>query len=671
MSTRSVLINIGALVAAAVVLLGAGADASGPAGAATIAQSSAVTLIGSVVDAQLTPLAGVTLTLERDGRVQATATSDRDGKFRFPAIAPGNYRVRADLKGFPQIARDVTVPPGVKSVQLPLVLVRAQDERVATSAPPPPPAPVNGPTGQPSASGGRAGGAGAGMGRIVGGVAAASPTADAQYIQIVPPQYPWYSTESYDHVPPNRFQSTAERPLSTFGADVDTASYSNVRRFLSQGQLPPSDAVRIEELVNYFHFGYAAPRDGRPVAITTEIGDCPWAPAHKLVLIGARARSSSAREIEGRNLVLLVDVSGSMAPPERLPMIRTALGMFVDTLRPDDRIAIVTYAGTSGVALPPTPAREREVIQRAIGSLSAGGSTNGGQGLILAYRLARQSFIPGGVNRVILATDGDFNVGLVNQTDLLRLIEHERDSGVFLSVFGVGTGNLKDSTMEMLADKGNGHYAYLDSLQEARRVLIHEGDATLETVAKDVKFQVEFNPAMVGAWKLIGYENRRLAARDFNDDRKDAGEMGAGHTVTVLYEIIPAGASVPEDDRAAGRPEVDPLKYQARPAVIRQAPDPAHAGEWLTVKVRYKQPEGEESALVSQPLRDGARPHHLPFASAVAEFGLLLRDAPNNVTRWDALSRRLARLEIPGDLREDAAGFKELVSIAAGLARLR
>ena len=330
------------------------------------------------------------------------------------------------------------------------------------------------------------------------------------------PYQPWPGFpppgETYSQFEPNRFHATLDHPLSTFGADVDTASYSNIRRFLSSGQLPPSDAVRVEELVNYFRFGYAAPRDGRPIALTTEVGDCPWAPSHKLVLIGARAATPAPREITGRNIVLLLDVSGSMAPPERLPLIKTALGLFVDTLKPDDSIAIVTYAGTSGIALPPTPARRRDVIQRAIGELNAGGSTNGGQGLILAYRTAREAFIPGGVNRVILATDGDFNVGIVSQEDLLRLIERERDSGVFLSVFGVGSGNLKDATMEMLADRGNGHYAYLDSLQEARRVLIREGDATLENVAKDVKFQVEFNPAVVSAWKLLGYENRALAS---------------------------------------------------------------------------------------------------------------------------------------------------------------
>ncbi len=487
--------------------------------------------------------------------------------------------------------------------------------------------------------------------------------------------YAWPGTgESYASIDPNRFKSAREHPLSTFGADVDTASYANVRRFLSQGQLPPRDAVRVEEFINYFRFNYPAPRDGRPIALTTEIGDCPWAPSHKLVLIGARAAAATARETGGRNIVLLIDVSGSMAPAERLPMIKSALGMFVDTLRPDDTISIVTYAGTSGVALEPTPIRERDRVQRAISYLNANGSTNGAQGLITAYRIARQAYVPGGVNRVILATDGDFNVGITSQGDLLRLIERERESGVFLSVFGVGSGNLKDSTMEMLADKGNGHYAYLDSIQEARRMLVREADATLETVAKDVKFQVEFNPAVISAWKLIGYENRALAARDFNNDRKDAGEMGAGHSVTVLYEVIPAGVNEPVN--ADDRPEVDPLRYQTespRPAPAAQPRSAANNGEWLTVKARYKQPEGERSDLISMPVqpRTNVRPQHLPLASAVAEFGLLLRDAPHNAERWTSLERRAEQLAVPAVQSADVNGFKELVATARALARTR
>ena len=482
-----------------------------------------------------------------------------------------------------------------------------------------------------------------------------------------------HSGERYAHVDPNRFQSALTQPLSTFGADVDTASYTNVRRFLSQGQLPPRDAVRVEEFLNYFKFEYDAPRNGQPIAITTEVGDAPWAPGHKLVLVGARARTARPREIEGRNIVLLLDVSGSMAPPERLPLIRTALRMFVDTLRPDDRLAIVTYAGWSGVALPSTPARLRDQIHSAIDRLNAEGSTNGGQGLIMAYRVAREAFIPGGVNRVILATDGDFNVGITSQRDLLQLIERERESGVFLSVLGVGSGNLKDATMEMLANRGNGHYAYLDSLQEARRVLVREADATLETVAKDVKFQVEFNPAVVSAWKLIGYENRLMAPQDFNDDRKDGGEMGAGHIVTVLYEIVPVGVEYNDDGRGP-RADVDPLRYQ-QDSTPRQAPAPrpapTHVDEWLTVKARFKAPEGERSDLLTVPVRTAAaRVRHLPLAAAVADFGLLLQSGSRDRERWSALDRRVNQMEMPASFAADRGeSFRDLVAIARGLIR--
>ena len=494
---------------------------------------------------------------------------------------------------------------------------------------------------------------------------------------------PTPGTETYARFRSNRFTFTAEEPLSTFGADVDTASYSNIRRFLQNGQLPPPDAVRVEEMVNYFRFAYPAPARGRPVSLTTEIGDCPWAPGHKLALIGVRARAIDARAVAGRNIVLLVDVSGSMAPPDKLPLVKTALRMFVDTLSSSDRIAMVTYAGASGLALPSTPGAARARIHDAIANLEAGGSTNGGEGLVLAYRLARENFVEGGINRVILATDGDFNVGVTSQGDLHTLIEREKQSGVFLSILGVGTGNLKDQTMEMLADKGNGHYAYLDSLQEARRVLIREGGATLETVAKDVKFQVEFNPAQVGAWRLIGYETRLLAHEDFNDDRKDGGELGAGHTVTVLYEIAPPEAlrSNPavEDDR----PAIDPLRYQTtpistrppRPAAAREpAREPARTSrldEVLTVKVRYKRPDADASDMFAMPLRAGAAPRHLPFASLVAEFGLLLRDPSAESSRWHDLSRRLQTLEWAGENVTDRQGFAELVALAAGLRGLR
>jgi Ca-activated chloride channel homolog len=644
------------------------------------------TITGTVFDASLVPVSGVTVTLERNGKAEATATSDAEGKFRFTRIAAGDYRVRAAKTGLPSFARDLRVAVGATTLNLPIVLANplsaadmppageARQNPVPTAMPTAPP-----PTAQTATAGGVTGGAGGGRGgsgRGYAGQAQSSVMMEQQYGRDYWPGYGRPSGETYARIDPNRFQLTRDQPLSTFGADVDTGSYTNIRRFLASGQLPPHDAVRIEELVNYFRFDYATPRDGRPIALTSEIGDCPWSPSHKLVLVGARARTSAVREIGGRNIVLLIDVSGSMAPQERLPLIRTALGLFVDTLRPDDTLSIVTYAGSSGVALFPTPARQRDVIQRTIASLSANGSTNGAQGLITAYRVATQAFIPGGVNRVILATDGDFNVGITTQRDLLQLIERERDSGVFLSVFGVGRDNLKDRTMEMLADHGNGHYAYLDSLQEARRVLIREADGTLETVAKDVKFQVEFNPAVVSAYKLLGYEKRELAAEDFNNDRKDAGDMGAGHTVTVLYEVIPVGADR-DVVRSLDRPDVDPLKYQPQQpqqAPVQRPSPPAvtaHPDDWMTVKARFKRPDGDVSDLIPYVVRSGGTARYLPFASAVAEFGILLRDQPRNMERWDWLTRRVASLEVTPAQTADKEAFAELVAIASGLARLR
>jgi Ca-activated chloride channel family protein len=473
---------------------------------------------------------------------------------------------------------------------------------------------------------------------------------------------PQPNTEHYAPIKPNPFLLAADQPLSTFAADVDTASYTNVRRFLSKGQLPPADAVRVEELVNYFRFAYPEPTDGRPVSITTEISACPWAPSHKLALIGLRAKPIAGPH-EGRNLTLLIDVSGSMDSPDKLPLIKSALRMFVDTLGDDDRIAIVVYASATGLVLPATPGARRERIHQAIEELSAGGSTAGAAGIQLAYEVARRNFIRGGINRVILATDGDFNVGITSHDDLLALIEREKQSGIFLSVLGVGTGNLKDARMELLADKGNGNYAYLDSLHEARRVLIREGGATLETVAKDVKFQIEFNPAQVTAYRLIGYENRLMAARDFNDDTKDGGELGAGHTVTVLYEIVPA-----DPDRASprvrGTPEVDPLRYQIR----RPPPSYSYPDELMTVKVRYKHPERSTSELMERPV--GAGPtegRHLPFAAAVAEFGILLREQNAWPERWSDLADRLRSMRLASD-RESVL---ELVETARGLKKLR
>jgi Ca-activated chloride channel family protein len=681
MIRRSIVCSLSLLV----LLILAAAPRSAAVSLAT--QSAAVVITGTVVDGALSPLAGVAITLNRQGAVIARTTSDAGGRFRFERVPPGDYEVKATHTNAPALVRAVRIGPGAKVVNLPLVMAsplkQAEAAMDAVSAvgltgalPAVAAPPVTASAAAPIAQNAVVGRGGAGQQTYQRDMMARTESIYSPYQE---------SRDRYDGVEPNRFKTTIEHPLSTFGADVDTASYVNVRRFLSNGQLPPADAVRVEDFLNYFKPDYAQPRGGQPLALTTEIGDCPWAPGHKLVLVGARARAASAQQREGRNIVLLLDVSGSMAPDDRLPLIKTALGLFVDTLNPDDRLAIVTYAGSSGVALPSTPVRRRDVIQRAIANLNAGGSTNGAQGIVTAYRIAREAYIPGGVNRVMLATDGDFNVGVTRENDLVRLIERERESGVFLSIFGVGTGNLNDSALEKIANKGNGHYVYLDSLQEARRVMLHETDAMLETVAKDVKFQVEFNPAHVTAWKLIGYENRLMAARDFNNDRKDGGEMGAGHTVTVLYEVVPRGIEFKNDGRVEGRPVIDDLKYQPQPkATARVAPlgtaQGSNGRDWLTVKARYKEPEGEVSALIEEAVRPGGRVRHLPFATAVAEFGLLLRDGVGDPAqrtwvadddRWSELSRRLAAASVSESLASDKAAFLELVDTAKGLARLR
>jgi len=470
------------------------------------------------------------------------------------------------------------------------------------------------------------------------------------------------NTEAYANIEENGFFAADRAPLSTFSIDVDTASYSNVRRYLNDGRLPPADAVRVEEMINYFDYDYAAPKGDVPFSVAAETGPCPWNDKHRLVHIGLQGREIQADRLPPRNLVFLLDVSGSMNSPSKLPLLKSALNMLTDQLRPSDKVAIVVYAGASGLVLPPTSGANADRIRDALSRLKSGGSTNGGAGIELAYRVARDSFQRGGINRVILATDGDFNVGTTNQGDLVRLIERERESGVFLTVLGFGTGNVKDSTMESLADKGNGNYAYIDSAAEARKVLVEEAGATLVTIAKDVKIQVEFNPTQVQAYRLIGYENRVLRAEDFNDDAKDAGEIGAGHTVTALYEIVPPGA----DTQA---PKVDPLRYQKSAPPTAAA---ASSGELMTVKVRYKAPDGNASQLISMPVRDTGESlqgtsANFRFSAATAAFGMLLRSSDHRgATSW-AMVRTLASGSRGGDPHGYRREFLQLVDVAARL----
>lgn len=426
--------------------------------------------------------------------------------------------------------------------------------------------------------------------------------------------------EKYAEITENPFLETSRAPLSTFSIDVDTASYANVRRYIKSGQRPPVDAVRIEELINYFEYDYPQPVADAPFSVNTEVATAPWNPRHKLVQIGLQGKNISLDNVPPSNLVFLFDVSGSMNNADKLPLLKDSFKILLNQLSSKDRVAIVVYAGSSGLVLPSTPADRRNEILYALNNLRAGGSTNGGQGIQLAYKTALDNFIQGGNNRVILATDGDFNVGLSSDEQLVSLIETKRQSGVFLSVLGFGTGNINDSMMEKLADRGNGNYAYIDSREEAKKALGSQVSGTLFTIAKDVKIQVEFNPAKVAGYRLIGYENRLLANVDFNDDSKDAGEIGAGHSVTAIYEIVPAGQKVEN-------PGVDDLKYSQFEPTGSQ-----FSSELMTVKLRYKEPQGSESKLLTMGVLDNnntiqTASGNLRFAAAVAEFGLLLRDS--------------------------------------------
>jgi len=429
--------------------------------------------------------------------------------------------------------------------------------------------------------------------------------------------------ESYKTINENGFSNAKDNPLSTFSVDVDAASYSNVRRFINNGQLPPVDAVRVEEMINYFKYNLPGPSNGEPVGITTEISSAPWNQRHLLVRVGLKARTIDMSRLPASNLVFLLDISGSMGEPNKLPLVKASMKMLVDQLRSEDKVAIVVYSGEVALKLPSTPGDEKQRIKDAIDELQAGGSTAGGAGIKMAYRIARENFIRGGNNRIIMATDGDFNVGDSSDGDMETLITRERYSNVPITIMGYGMGNLKDSKMEILADKGNGNYAYIDNLTEARKTLITEYGGTMYMVAKDVKLQVEFNPAKVQAYRLVGYEDRLLAKEDFNNDQKDAGDMGSGHTVTAFYEIVPTGVI---DDYSGS---VDPLKYQKTNSA---APSTPYSDELMTVKFRYKQPNSDQSKLNVAVVKDrpasfNSTSTDFRFASAVAEFGMLLRNS--------------------------------------------
>ncbi len=464
--------------------------------------------------------------------------------------------------------------------------------------------------------------------------------------------------EDYAQIKENGFKNPLQTPLSTFSIDVDAASYSNMRRFLMNGQKPPKDAVRVEEMINYFNYNYTQPTDEHPFSINQELSHCPWNHDNYLLHLGIQGKNIDLDEAPANNLVFLIDVSGSMSDSNKLPLLKKAFKLLVNQMREKDRVAIVVYAGNSGLVLKSTSGDHKEKILSALDNLHAGGSTAGGAGLKLAYKVAKDNFIKKGNNRIILATDGDFNVGASSNSNIEDLIVAHRDQDIFISVTGFGMGNYKDSKMEIIADKGNGNYAYIDNLLEAQKVFVQEFGGTMHTIAKDVKIQVEFNPNHVESYRLVGYENRKLNAEDFDDDKKDAGELGAGHTVTALYEIVP---------KKSGASATSTLKYQtvAKPAGIYEA-------ELATVKFRYKQPKGKESVLITKAISKNVVPltetsEDFRFSSAVAAFGMLLRDSEY---KGDFKLKNVKSLASTSKSKDEfgyRAEFTRLIDLAEGL----
>lgn len=477
----------------------------------------------------------------------------------------------------------------------------------------------------------------------------------------MPPPPPVMNTEDYNAITPNIFHSPLDEPLSTFSIDVDTANYSNIRRMLNEGQLPPANSVRLEELLNYFSYNYPAPKDEHPFAVYSEVGVVPWDQKRSYVHIGLQGKKLALDKAPASNLVFLLDVSGSMDDPRKLPLVKESMKMLIDNLRSKDRVAIVVYAGAAGEVLPSTPGSNKMAIIQALDNLKAGGSTAGGAGIQLAYKIAGENLIPDGNNRIILCTDGDFNVGASSDAAMTELVEKNRDKGIYLTLLGFGMGNYKDNRMELLADKGNGNYAYIDTINEAKKVLVNEMVSTLYTIAKDVKLQVEFNPAHVKAYRLVGYENRLLNKEDFKDDKKDAGEMGAGHSVTAIYEIIPMNSK-------EQIPGVDPLKYQS--TVITE--EARKSPELMTVHLRYKLPDGDKSIPFDVPVMNETLPEdklseNFLFSSAVVGYGMMLQNSEfkGNLS-WDRV-KELAKASTGKDPDGYRSEFLSLLDIAAKL----
>lgn len=582
-------------------------------------------LTGKVTDANTAeevPFAQLLIT-GKDSTVKYAVVSDLEGNYSFKHVKPGSYNLSARYVGYSDYAaKGIIINPGkntVLDIKLPAAVHRLDEVTITEYAPKA--AEVNVMSmktitreeyhAMPIKNTNQVAGTTSGVyqkrkGKHDGDLKAA-PTQD-------------YNREGYNRIYDNEFKDSKHDPLSTFSIDVDRASYSNVRRFLNQHSLPQADAVRIEEMINYFSYKYPQPKAGDPFSITTEYTECPWNKKHSLIHIGLQGKDVKLDNLPANNLTFLIDVSGSMSSEDKLPLLKSGLRLLIEQMRPEDKVSLVVYAGAAGVVLPPTSGDHKDRIFDALDKLQSGGSTAGGEGIMLAYKTARENYNAKGNNRIILATDGDFNVGISSDGELTRLIEKEREDGVFLSVLGFGTGNYQDGKMEQLADKGNGNYAYIDNILEAKKVLVKEMGGTLLTIAKDVKLQIEFNPAKVKAYRLVGYENRLLNKEDFNDDKKDAGELGSGHTVTAIYEIIPAGS----EELVAS---TDALKYQET-----KPNSAATSSEVMTIKFRYKEPKEKTSKLMTHIVTDqknafDTTSENCRFSVAVAEFGMLLRDS--------------------------------------------
>ncbi len=583
-----------------------------------LAQSGKIT--GKVTDEHQRAILGATIDIHQSGRKVKTTSTGANGTYTI-AINPGNYEVFASRTGFNKkrivisaTAKNTTTANfTLTRTQTPAVKVKRGEKDVKEDM--------------------RAAGAISTQTGDANGIsyerhANKSISMDENVYHYAPPPSPIDNTqfynssiEEYKKVAENDFMNVQASPLSTMSIDVDRASYANVRRYIQSGQLPPADAVRVEEMINYFNYNYPAPTNDDPIAINTTLTDCPWKKEHKLLKIGMQAKKISYGKLPASNLVFLIDVSGSMYSQDKLPLLISSMKLLVNNLRNEDRVSIVTYAGNAGVVLPSTPGSKKEKIIAALENLTAGGSTAGAQGILTAYKVAQENFIRGGNNRIILSTDGDFNVGVSSDNELEELITKEREKGIFLSCLGFGTGNFKDAKMEMLADKGNGNYSYIDNIDEGKKTLVNEFGGTLFTIAKDVKAQIEFNLTKVQSYRLVGYENRMLNAEDFKDDKKDAGELGAGHTVTFIYEIIPTGIY----DKSVRK--VDELKYRN----IEESVD-FFTSELATIKFRYKKADGNRSTEMAHTIRDntlsiGEANEDTRFAYSVALFGMILKNS--------------------------------------------